>query len=127
VSSASSRTSEDNRWTNIVLPSLYVVFIVASAIGETSAYYWFLSITECPAAADRLVRVDVAQAGGNTLKAANHVQCCFAVRGRNGGPPVTNPDLPTVTARARGDQRFPMPDGPSADQRGGSSPWSRRR
>jgi hypothetical protein len=35
-----------NRWTNIVLPSLYVVSIVASAIGETSAYYWFLSITE---------------------------------------------------------------------------------
>jgi hypothetical protein len=28
------------------LPSLYVVSIVASAIGETSAYYWFLSITE---------------------------------------------------------------------------------
>src|SRR5215218_9787880 len=35
-----------NRWTNIVLPSLYVVSIVASAIGETSAYYWFLSIAE---------------------------------------------------------------------------------
>jgi uncharacterized membrane protein (UPF0136 family) len=35
-----------NRWTNIVLPSLYVVSILASAIGETSAYYWFLSITE---------------------------------------------------------------------------------
>jgi hypothetical protein len=35
-----------NRWTNLVLPSLYVVSIVASAIGETSAYYWFLSITE---------------------------------------------------------------------------------
>jgi hypothetical protein len=35
-----------NRWTNIVLPSLYVVSIVASAIGETSAYYWFLSIVE---------------------------------------------------------------------------------
>jgi Family of unknown function (DUF6326) len=35
-----------NRWANIVLPSLYVVSIVASAIGETSAYYWFLSITE---------------------------------------------------------------------------------
>jgi hypothetical protein len=35
-----------NRWTNIVLPCLYVVSIVASAIGETSAYYWFLSITE---------------------------------------------------------------------------------
>ena len=35
-----------NRWTNIVLPSLYLVSIVASAIGETSAYYWFLSITE---------------------------------------------------------------------------------
>jgi hypothetical protein len=29
-----------NRWTNIVLPSLYVVSIVASAIGETSAYYF---------------------------------------------------------------------------------------
>jgi Family of unknown function (DUF6326) len=35
-----------NRWTNIVLPSLYVVSIVASAIGEPSAYYWFLSIAE---------------------------------------------------------------------------------
>jgi len=35
-----------NRWANIVLPSLYVVSIVASAIGETSAYYWFLSIIE---------------------------------------------------------------------------------
>jgi Family of unknown function (DUF6326) len=35
-----------NRWTNIVLAGLYVVSIVASAIGETSAYYWFLSITE---------------------------------------------------------------------------------
>ena len=35
-----------NRWTNIVLPPLYVVSIVASVIGETSAYFWFLSITE---------------------------------------------------------------------------------
>jgi hypothetical protein len=35
-----------NRWTNIILPSLYVVSVVASAIGETSAYYWFLSIAE---------------------------------------------------------------------------------
>ena len=35
-----------NRWTNIVLPSLYVVSIVASAIGEPLAYYWFLSIAE---------------------------------------------------------------------------------
>jgi hypothetical protein len=34
-----------NRRANIVLPSLYVVSIVASAIGET-AYYWFLTITE---------------------------------------------------------------------------------
>jgi hypothetical protein len=32
-----------NRWTNIVLPLLYVVSIVASAIGEP-AYYWLLSI-----------------------------------------------------------------------------------
>jgi hypothetical protein len=60
VSSASSRTFEDvkvgvrslvlsptvNRWTNIVLPILYVASIAASAIGETSAYYWFLSIAE---------------------------------------------------------------------------------
>ena len=35
-----------NRWTTIVLPSLYVISIVASGIGETSAYYWFLSIAE---------------------------------------------------------------------------------
>ena len=35
-----------NRWTNIVVPSLYVVSILASVIGETSAYYWFLSIAE---------------------------------------------------------------------------------
>jgi Family of unknown function (DUF6326) len=35
-----------NRWANIVLPSLYAVSIVASAIGETSAYYWLLSIAE---------------------------------------------------------------------------------
>ena len=35
-----------NRWANIVLPSLYVVSIVASAIGERSAYYWCLSIVE---------------------------------------------------------------------------------
>jgi Family of unknown function (DUF6326) len=35
-----------NRWTNIVLPGLYVVSIVASAIGEPSAYSWVLSIAE---------------------------------------------------------------------------------
>jgi hypothetical protein len=34
-----------NRWTNVVLPILYVVSIVASAVGE-SAYFWFLSIAE---------------------------------------------------------------------------------
>ena len=34
-----------NRWTNLVLPILYVVSILASAIGE-SAYFWFLSIAE---------------------------------------------------------------------------------
>jgi len=34
------------RWTNIVLPVLYVVSIVASAISETSAYFVFLSIVE---------------------------------------------------------------------------------
>ena len=35
-----------NRWTNIVLPILYIVSIVVSAIGETWAYYYFLSIGE---------------------------------------------------------------------------------
>jgi Family of unknown function (DUF6326) len=35
-----------NRWANIVLPILYVLSILASAIGETSAYYWFLSLAE---------------------------------------------------------------------------------
>jgi hypothetical protein len=35
-----------DRWANVVLAGLYVVSIVASAIGETSAYYWLLSITE---------------------------------------------------------------------------------
>jgi Family of unknown function (DUF6326) len=34
-----------NRWANIVLPILYIVSIVASAIGE-SAYFTFLSIVE---------------------------------------------------------------------------------
>ena len=35
-----------DRWTNIALPLLYIVSIVASAIGETAAYYLFLSIVE---------------------------------------------------------------------------------
>jgi hypothetical protein len=35
-----------NRWTNIVLPILYVLSIAASAIGETEAYFVFLSIAE---------------------------------------------------------------------------------
>jgi len=35
-----------NRWTNIALPILYIVSIVASAIGETSAYFLFLSAAE---------------------------------------------------------------------------------
>jgi hypothetical protein len=34
------------RWTNIVLAILYVGSIVASAIGETDAYYLFLSVFE---------------------------------------------------------------------------------
>ena len=34
------------RWTNIVLPILYIVSIVASVIGETWVYFWFLSIAE---------------------------------------------------------------------------------
>ena len=35
-----------NRWTNIVLPILYIVSIAVSAIGETWAYYFFLSFAE---------------------------------------------------------------------------------
>ena len=35
-----------SRWTNIVLATLYVVSIVASAIGETDAYFLFLSAAE---------------------------------------------------------------------------------
>ena len=35
-----------SRWTNMVLPILYIVSIVASAIGETSAYFLFLSTVE---------------------------------------------------------------------------------
>jgi len=35
-----------NRWTNIVLPILYVVSIAASVIGEDGAYFFFLSIVE---------------------------------------------------------------------------------
>jgi Family of unknown function (DUF6326) len=34
------------RWTNIVLPILYIVSIVATCIGETWAYYIFLSVAE---------------------------------------------------------------------------------
>jgi uncharacterized protein DUF6326 len=35
-----------NRWINIVLPLLYVVSIVVSVIGETSAYFLLLSSVE---------------------------------------------------------------------------------
>jgi hypothetical protein len=35
-----------NRWINIVLPILYIVSIVVSAVGETWAYYYLLSIGE---------------------------------------------------------------------------------
>ncbi len=35
-----------NRWINIVLPILYVVSIAASVIGETWAYFLFLSAAE---------------------------------------------------------------------------------
>jgi hypothetical protein len=35
-----------NRWTNIVLPILYIVSIIASVIGETSAYFLLLSAVE---------------------------------------------------------------------------------
>jgi hypothetical protein len=35
-----------SRWSNIVLPILYIGSIAASAIGETSAYFLFLSVAE---------------------------------------------------------------------------------
>jgi len=35
-----------NRWANLVLPILYIVSIAASVIGETWAYFFFLSILE---------------------------------------------------------------------------------
>jgi hypothetical protein len=35
-----------NRWANVVSPILYIVSIVASVIGETSAYFIFLSLAE---------------------------------------------------------------------------------
>ena len=35
-----------SRWTNIVLPILYIVSIVASVIGESWAYFYLLSIVE---------------------------------------------------------------------------------
>lgn len=34
------------RWTNIVLPILYIVSIVGTCIGETWAYYFFMSAAE---------------------------------------------------------------------------------
>jgi hypothetical protein len=36
-----------NRWANIVLPVLYIASIVASVIGEDSAYFILLSAIEC--------------------------------------------------------------------------------
>jgi len=38
--------SRVNRWTNIMLPILYIVSIAVSAIAEPSAYFIFLSLTE---------------------------------------------------------------------------------
>jgi Family of unknown function (DUF6326) len=35
-----------DRWTNIVLPILYIVSIAASVVGEDWAYFYFLSIAE---------------------------------------------------------------------------------
>ena len=35
-----------DRWANIVLPILYIVSIIASVIGESWVYFWFLSIAE---------------------------------------------------------------------------------
>ena len=39
--------AKTSRWTNIVVPILYIVSVVASVIGEDWAYFIFLSIMEC--------------------------------------------------------------------------------
>jgi hypothetical protein len=36
-----------SRWTNIVLPILYIVSIVASMIGDDFVYFILLSLLEC--------------------------------------------------------------------------------
>ena len=36
-----------NRWTNIVLGAAYALSVIGFAIGETWAYYIFLSVAEC--------------------------------------------------------------------------------
>jgi hypothetical protein len=65
-----------NRWANIVLPSLYVVSIVASAIGEILGLLLVLEHhREWPADADRLVRMDMAQAGRDPLTTQVTTRC----------------------------------------------------
>jgi formate-dependent nitrite reductase membrane component NrfD len=55
-----------NRWTNIVLPILYIISIVASVIGETWAVFLLLEHRgKRPPDADHLVRMDVAHKGRN--------------------------------------------------------------
>jgi hypothetical protein len=44
--SAAGPTPNVSRWTNIVLPVLYIATILASVIGETWVYFYFLSIVE---------------------------------------------------------------------------------
>jgi hypothetical protein len=69
--------------------------------------------------------MDLAQAGGNTLRGANPERCCFAVRGRGRGLPVTcDPDSPTVTARAR--RGPPVPDAVRTQHGPGSRAWKAR-
>jgi hypothetical protein len=115
-----------NRWTNIVLPSLYVVS--HRGLGDRRDVGVLLVLEqrrECPSAADRLVRLDLAQTGGNTLTAANPVRRCFAVRCRSGGPPMTCDSYsPTVTARGR---RGPaVPDAARTQHGPGSRAWKAR-
>jgi hypothetical protein len=51
------------------------------------------------------------------LRGSNPAPGCFAVRGRDGGRPLTcDPDPPTLTARARRGPAVLMPCGPSTDQ-----------
>jgi hypothetical protein len=98
-----------NRWTNIVLPSLYVVSIVASAIDETSAYYWFLSITESALLLGIVWYAWTWPRWREHLKAATHRRQAQAPRSECAGSVTCGSAVPVVSAGARRRLLLPMP------------------